>query len=265
LNSLRPCKLLLIYLLVINPGIAIAFLLRLTGYICPGSLHQTKQEMKRLFTLFTFASISFFATAQAGKNPTQNDVEAKKVLDAVSAKFRTYTSPQASFTYKVENTQGKALSTKTGSVVMKGSKFKVAMDGLEIYSDGRTIWNYDKSANEVTVNNAGEGGGGMTPQKLFTNFYDKDFYYKMNGAKKEAGKNLVEIELTPTDKTRPFHKVYLLVDKATNTIYSAKFLEKSGGRYSYTVNTLKANSSSADASFVFNKNKYPGVEVVDLR
>ncbi|RYZ21291.1 MAG: outer membrane lipoprotein carrier protein LolA, partial [Chitinophagaceae bacterium] len=192
--------------------------------------------MKRLFTLLGFASLAFVASAQKLSNPTKSDPEAKKLLDAVSAKFKTYTSPQATFTYKVENAQGKALSTKKGTVSMKGNKFHVSMDGMEIFSDGRTIWNYDKSANEVTVNNVNDGGSGMTPQKIFTNFYDKDFFYKLNGTKKEAGKTLTEIELTPTDKTRPYHKVYVLVDKATNSIYSAKFLEKSGGRYSYTVN-----------------------------
>ena len=221
--------------------------------------------MKKLVTLFSFVFAAFIATAQSGANPTKSDPEAKKILDAVSARFKTFASPQAAFTYQVENAQGKALSTKRGSVVMKGNKFKVSMDGLEIFSDGRTVWNYDKSANEVTVNNLSEGGSGMTPQKIFTNFYDNDFYYKLNGIKKIGSKTVQEIELTPTDKTRPYHKVYVWVDKATNSIYSARFLEKSGGRYSYTINTLKPTSSMADAEFVFNKSKYPGVEVVDLR
>lgn len=219
--------------------------------------------MKTLVTLLTAFTLALAAPAQT--NPTKSDPEAKKVLDAVSAKFKTYAAPQATFTYKVENAQGKALSTKRGTVTMKGSKFRVSMDGMEIFSDGKTVWNYDKSANEVTVNNVSEGGSAMTPQKMFTNFYDKDFYYKLNGVKKEGGKTLSEVELTPTDKTRPYHKVYVLVDRASNTIYSAKFLEKSGGRYSYTVNTLKPTSTSSDAEFVFNKSKYPGVEVVDLR
>src|SRR5829696_1905995 len=221
--------------------------------------------MKRIFTLLSLVSFTLMASAQKSTNPTKNDPEAKKLLDAVSAKFKTYTSPQASFTYKVENAQGKALSTKTGNVTMKGNKFKVSMDGMEIYSDGKTVWNFDKSANEVTVNNVTEGSGSMTPQKIFTNFYDKDFFYKLNGTKKEGGKTLSEIELTPTDKTRPYHKVYVMVDKASNSIYSAKFLEKSGGRYSYTVNSMKAAASAADTEFTFNKSKYPGVEVVDLR
>lgn len=219
--------------------------------------------MKKLSTLFGFALLSLSVMAQT--NPTKSDPEAKKLLDAVSAKFKTYASPQATFTYKVENAQGKALSTKKGTVTMKGSRFRVSMDGMEIFSDGKTVWNYDKSANEVTVNNVAEGGSAMTPQRMFTNFYDKDFYYKLNGTKKEGGKTLSEVELTPTDKTRPYHKVYVLVDKTANTIYSARFLEKSGGRYSYTINTIKPTSATADAEFVFNKTKFPGVEVVDLR
>lgn len=219
--------------------------------------------MKNTFVLASFAVLSLSALAQT--SPTKSDPEAKRLLDAVSAKFKTYAAPQATFTYKVENAQGKALSTKKGTVTMKGNKFRVSMDGAEIYSDGKTVWNYDKSANEVTVNNVAEGGAGMTPQKMFSNFYDKDFYYKLNGTKTEGGKTLSEIELTPTDKTRPYHKVYVLVDKGGNSIYSARFLEKSGGRYSYTINSLKPSSTIADADFAFNKSKYPGVEVVDLR
>jgi len=220
--------------------------------------------MKQLLSTLAFVLAISTLHAQTG-NPTTNDPAAKKILDGVSAKFKTFKAPQAVFTYKVENAQGKALSTKKGTVTMKGTKYKVSMDGLEIYSDGKTVWNYDKSANEVTVNSVDASGSAMTPQKLLTNFYDKDFFYKFNGEKKEGARTVQEIELTPTDKSRPFYKVYLLVDKATNSIYSARFLEKSGGRYSYTITSLKPLAVSADSEFAFDKSKHPGVEVVDLR
>jgi outer membrane lipoprotein carrier protein len=249
--------------LPVKHGMPIAFLHRVKAIFAP-TLIKIK-SMKKLFTLLSMATVVTVAQAQTLKNPTQNDPAAKKILDAVSTKFKTYNAPQAVFTYKVENAQGKALSTKKGTVTMKGSRYKVILDGMEIYSDGKTTWNYDKSSNEVTVDNVNTGAGAMTPQKLFTNFYDKDFYYKLNGIKKEAGKSLQEIELTPIDKTRPFHKVYVWVDQSTNTIYSAKFLEKTGGRYSYTINSLKGAVSVPDAYFIFDKSKYPGVEVVDLR
>jgi outer membrane lipoprotein carrier protein len=245
--------------LVIN-GIQLEIIDTDNGYLCHRFDSLNQSSMKKLYVLMVLATTVMFANAQVKSDPN-----AKKILDAVSAKFKTFKAPQASFTYKIENAQGKALSTKKGTVTMKGNRYRVSMPGMEIYSDGRTSWNYDKSSNEVTVSGVESGATAMTPQKLFTNFYDKDFLYKLNGTKSEAGKTLQEIEMTPTDKTRPFHKVYVLVDKATNTLYSARFLEKSGNRYSYTIASLKPTAAVSDAEFVFDKKKFPGVEVVDLR
>ena len=211
-----------------------------------------------LFTVLSIAAFSLFA--QTGTDP-----DAKKILDAVSAKFKSYKAVQASFTYKVENADGKAISTKKGSVFMKGTKYRVSFVGQEIFCDGNTVWTYDKAANEVTITKLDASTTTLTPQKLFTNFYDKDFLYKLNGEKKMGGKTVQEIEMTPNDKTRPFHKVYLMIDKSSKTIYSTKVLEKAGNRYSYTVNSLNGTSNIADTKFVFNKKDYPGVEEVDLR
>jgi outer membrane lipoprotein carrier protein len=223
--------------------------------------------MKKIFTTLLMAAVVVSAGAQkpTSSNPVNNDPAAKKILDAVSAKFRTYKSAQASFTYLIENAQGKVLSTKKGTVAMRGSKYHVTIPGMEIFSDGRLSWNYDKAAKEVTIKDADGSGEELTPQKLFTNFYDKDFLYKLNGEKKEGGKVLQEIEMTPSNKSRPFHKVYVWVDKATNTIYRTRILEKSGTRYVYTINSFKPNVNIPDATFTFDKKKYPGVEVVDLR
>lgn len=215
--------------------------------------------MRKLYIAMALLVTSFAAMAQ------KNDPAAKQILDAVSAKFKTFSSVQAAFAYKVENGAGKALSTKTGTVWMKGNKYRVSFGGQDIFSDGKTVWNYDKSSNEVTINNVDASGTTLTPQKLFTNFYDKDFLYMLNGEKKVNGKTLQEIEMTPTDKSKAFHKVYLQVDKSAKTIYSTKVLENGGNRYTYTVSSMKTNTALADNQFMFDKSKYPGVEVVDLR
>lgn len=215
--------------------------------------------MKKIYVLLMLLSVAVFNFAQ------NNDPDAKKVLDGVSAKFKSFKAVQATFTYKVENGAGKALSSKKGTVTMKGTKYRISFGGQEIWCDGKTIWSYDKSSNEVTINKLDASAGTITPQKLFTNFYDKDFLYKLNGEKKEGNKTLQEIEMTPTDKSKPFHKVYVLVDKNAKTLYSTKVLETNGNRYSYTVNSMKPNVNAADALFVFDKSKYPGVEEVDLR
>ena len=194
-----------------------------------------------------------------------NDPEAKKVLDAVSAKFKSFSTVQANFTYKVENAEGKSMSAKTGTVSMKGTKYKVTFGDQEIFCDGKTVWSYDKGSNEVTINELDASEGMITPQKLFTNFYDADFLYILTGEKKVGTKTLQEIEMTPTDKSKPFHKVYVQVDKNEKTIQSTRILENGGNRYSYTVTSMKTNLPMADNMFVFNKSKYPGVEEIDLR
>jgi len=195
----------------------------------------------------------------------KNDPAAKSILDGVSIKFKTFSTVQATFSYKVENGSGKALSNKNGSIKMKGTKYRVSFGGQEIFCNGITVWNYDKAANEVTISKLDASSGMITPQKLFTNFYDKDFLYMLNGEKKSGNKTLQEIEMTPVDKSKPFYKVYVQVDKAAKTIYSTKVLENAGNRYTYTISTMKTNKPLADNIFIFDKTKYPGVEEVDLR
>ena len=118
--------------------------------------------------------------------------DAKKILDAVSAKFKSYPSVTAAFSLKIENNAGKTVGTKKGTVMMKGTKYKVSISGQEIFCDGTTTWNYDKSTNEVTINKVDPTANTITPQKIFTNFYDKDFKYKLNGTKTEGGKSCQE-------------------------------------------------------------------------
>mgnify|MGYP002135766809 CR=1 FL=1 len=212
-----------------------------------------------LVSVFTIIN----ANAQAPKGMGKNDADAKKILDEVSAKFKSYKSVQAQFVLKIENGSGKSLGNKSGNVYMKGTKYRISASGQEIFSDGSNIWTYDKSANEVTINKIDPTANSITPQKLFTNFYDKDFLYKLNGVVKEGGKNLQEIELTPIDKSKPFFKVLVYVDKST--IYTTKVFEKTGNRYTYSINNMKTNGVITDDTFIFDAKKYPGVEVVDLR
>jgi len=216
--------------------------------------------MKFFYPFLLFTLITFSLSAQ-----TTSDPEAKAVLDKVSSQFKTFKTVKATFTYNVENSSGKLLSSKKGTVQMKGTRYRVSIVGQEIFCDGNNIWSYDQAANEVTITQFEGENNSITPQKLFTNFYDADFYYKLNGEKKQGTKTIQEIEMTPIDKTRPFFKVYVYVDKAGNTVTGTRVLEKSGSIYIYTVNTFVPNSALADSLFVFDAKKYPGVEIIDLR
>lgn len=212
-----------------------------------------------LFTFFGFACFS--QNNSLGKS----DPAAKVILDNVSAKFKTYKTVTANFTLTITNTNDQVQGSKKGVVYMKGSKYKVNLSDQEIYSDGVNIWTFDKSAKEVQITKFDPNSNTITPQKMFTNFYDKDFLYKLNGETRKGGKTVQEIELTPIDKTKTFFKVLVEVDKNSRNILSTKVFDKNGNRYVYTITSMKVNSSLSDALFAFNASNYPGVEVVDLR
>lgn len=220
--------------------------------------------MKRLLPVLVLLFTYTLLQAQ-NKELGKNDPEAKKILDAVSTKFKSYKAVQASFTVQSENAAGKSIGSKSGTVVMKGNKYKISVTGQDIYCDGISVSTYDKSSNEITITKVDPSANTITPQKLFTNFYDQDFLYKLNGDKIEGGKKLKEIELTPTDKGKPFFKVLLYIDAVANTIIKTKLFEKAGNKFTYAVKSINGTAKVADNQFGIDVKKYPGVEIVDLR
>ncbi len=215
--------------------------------------------MKKLFFMVLGLLFVVLGFAQ------QRDPKAKALLDEVSAKFKSYKSVMVNFAYQINNSAGKVLSKKTGTVQMKGNKYIIDLGSNKIISDGETIWNYDPAAREVTVNSASASDNTITPQKLYTDFYSKDFMYAMQKDDKVGGKAVNKVVLQPIDKSKPVSLIYLAIDKASKNIIGATIVEKSGNRYIYSVSDFKTNVVASDANFTFDASKYPGVEVIDLR
>ena len=221
--------------------------------------------MKILLSVLTGIVVTISCLGQ-NNSLGHSDPDAKLILDKASAKIKSYKAVQAAFTLELQDDQGNSQGIKKGTILMKGNKYKVDLTGQEIFNDGKTNWTYDKSANEVTITKPDPTSNSLaSPQTLLTNFYDKNFLYKMNGEQKLGGKIVQEIEMTPTDKTRNFHKIYLYIDKKSHLVSSFKILDKNGNRYIYTINNLNGKATISDASFVFDKTKHAGVEEVDLR
>ncbi|HMN33589.1 MAG: outer membrane lipoprotein carrier protein LolA [Chitinophagaceae bacterium] len=214
--------------------------------------------MKKIFLAFLllFSAQIIFA---------QNDQTAKTILDDVSKKIKSLKSLKANFSITITGGKNQKPQTKSGIVNMKGEKYYVNLSGQEIYCDTKTIWTYMKESNEVQITSFDPNENSFTPSKLFTNFYDKEYSYKYAGEKTVNGKKVVEITLTPVNKTKQFTKIELYVDKANNVVAGGKMYEKNGNIYSYNVSRYVHNPVLADNSFTFDSKKYPKVEIVDLR
>jgi outer membrane lipoprotein carrier protein len=220
--------------------------------------------MKQILSFVILIASFVNATAQSN-SLGKNDPEAKKILDAVSAKFKTYKSLKGNFVLEIKDANGKIQGTKKGKLSIKGTKYWISLTGQEIICDGKNVWTYDQAANEVQVDKFDPNGSTISPQKLFTNFYDKDFIYMLRGVKKSGAKTFQEVELTPTDKSKPFFKVLINIEKSANMITNTQIFEKNGNRYAYEMNNVVTNATMGDEIFVFDPKKYKGVEVIDLR
>ena len=222
------------------------------------SFYKIQKKMTLRFNLTALLIATLFTTGALA----QNEPTAKAILDKVSAKFKTLTTVQATYALNVTNRAGKNAGKKTGQILLKGQKYKITDKSMEITSDGRKMWKYEPAANEVTISAVDNSGSGITPQKLFTNFYDKDFTYKSNGNKKVGTKTLSEIELTPIDKSKNYQKVLVYVDQKQQMIVLSKIYENTGNVYEYSISKLKTNAPLADNIFTFDKSKHPGVDEI---
>jgi chaperone LolA len=191
------------------------------------------------------------------------DTKAKGILEGAQKKMSGLKTMKANFTLRLMGKTGKAQDTKKGSFLMKGEKYHINIPGQEIISDGKTVWTYMKDANEVQISTNNPLEQSISPAKLFTNAYDKDYNYRYLAARKVAGKAVDVIELTPK-KAGQFAKIELAIDKA-GTIAGGNIFEKNGNQYQYEVSSASLNPAIADSQFTFDAKAHPKVEVVDLR
>jgi chaperone LolA len=214
--------------------------------------------MKQLF-------IAALAALMISSNSVQaQDAKAKSVLENASKRMKSLKSLKAGFTLKLAGANGKARDTKKGTFLMKGSKYHIILSGQEIICDGKTVWTYMKDANEVQVSAYNPTEQSISPTKLFTNFYDKEYNYRYIDSRTVGGKACDIVEMVPVNKSKQLSKVELAIDKA-GTIAGGNLFEKNGNQYQYEVSGFTANAAIADNQFAFDSKAHPGVEVVDLR
>ena len=90
--------------------------------------------MKKIYILL-LAALSITELSFADNN----DPNAKKVLDAVSTKFKTFKGITASFALKSVTSKGKDNGSQTGNISIKGQKYLLKQGKTEIISDGVKI------------------------------------------------------------------------------------------------------------------------------
>ncbi|NUO03295.1 MAG: outer membrane lipoprotein carrier protein LolA [Saprospiraceae bacterium] len=196
-----------------------------------------------------------------------NDPAAKAILDKVKKNYQSYKSLEATFNLEIELAE-QAKEVQKGKIAQQGEKYFLDLGPQQVLCDGKAIWMVLPKNKEVQVNNMPskeEEASILTPQALFR-FYEKGgFIYALINEYTENGKVMQQIEFKPTDRNAEYSKIRLTVEKKTASVASIKAFSKDGSRYTFNITKLTPNKTFDAGYFTFNKAKYPGYHIEDLR
>ncbi len=198
-------------------------------------------------TFVAFVLLSLPVWAQSNK--------AISLIDGMQKKYKSMGSFSANFTYQTDGG-----NTMSGSITVKGTKFRLKTAGQEIFNNGKEVATYIKEINEVNISAFDSADGDLNPAKIYT--FDKKGY-KFTLVNESGG--VATVEMAPTSKAVQVKNVTLKINVADFTVKSWTIINKAGKKQAFSVTKLNPKAGVDDAYFTFNKKSFPGVEVNDLR
>ncbi len=196
----------------------------------------------------------------------QDDPRSKAVIDKLIAKSKGWSTFEADFSSALVNNASKLNVKQEGNVKVKGKLFRLTLTYNTVINDGKAVYTYSKKSNEVTITDPAEMDKEMDPSKLFT-IYEQGFKSQFVEEKKDAsGVTDQVIKLFPLEPAKkPYHTVIMHVDKAKVEPRMVKVLYKDGNEVTYTLKKFTPNAELFESVFTFDKSKYPGAEINDMR
>jgi len=211
-------------------------------------------NINSLIILLVFAGMA--ATAQ------DRVKKAIQILDQVKNKTESYESFKADFTYSMTNEEAGINESKHGDILVQKDKYRLAIAGQLVISDGATLWTFIEDE-EVQINNIEDTEESITLTNLLES-YKENYRSKFMKERLVSGKTIQEIDLTPIEG-KTYFKIKIEVDKATSHLISFSIYDKDGSVYAYIIDKFEPNAPVTDSLFVFDPEEYPDIEIVDMR
>ncbi len=183
----------------------------------------------------------------------QNETEAKKILNEVSAKMKNYDTLYVEFSSSLDNDEQDVHQITKGNVSLKGDLFLVNLLGITTIFDGKQVYSINSEDEEVNISEKDEDT--FTPAQFFS-FYEEGYTFEMAETTSKNGQKLQFIKLLPIDNESEFNYVLLGIDSNTMHIKTIIQKGKNGTDYTLTISNFKTNLELSSKLFTFNKSKY---------
>jgi len=191
----------------------------------------------------------------------QNTTDAERVINNLLNSAKTNAIKT---NFKLSVTEKNALNSQSnsGTFILKANKFVLEMDETKAWFDGKTQWAYMEQNNEVSITEPTDTElAQVNPMAILSGYKLKS---NIRFGKSKSAQNYF-VEMTPKQKNNDFTKIKVVVGKNTGHLVSIKMNLKNGSSMSLTLSNYQKGIKVTDDTFVFNKNKFKGVTINDLR
>ena len=199
----------------------------------------------------------FFALALFFSTPLQaQDKKAKALLDAVTAKIKSYDNIVIDFKYSLNNLKENINQESKGNVTMKGNKYVLNLMGVTKIFDGKNSYTINPEDEEVAISKVNEKDDtAITPSKLLT-FFNSGYKYTWDIPQNVKGRKIQYVKLVPNNTKDQRKEILLGIDTQTKNIYNLIEVGRNGTKTTLTVNSFKINQPLSKNQFTFDASKY---------
>lgn len=194
----------------------------------------------------------------------QNDPKAAEIMNASRQKYNALKDITSSFKYTLENKNLKNGNTsRSGTLKIKGKKYRVSFGEQEVICDGATIWMVMKPEKEINISEF-DPEESLSLDRMYK-IYEKETKSRYDKEEVIGAGTYHKMSLFSLNKNSDYSRVEVWVNKKSLLLERAIIYQRNGSLVRYELSNIKTDTGLADGDFLFNKASYPGFEVVDLR
>ena len=192
----------------------------------------------------------------------QNDPQAIKILDNFSSNASK--APSISMTFKMVTTDltENRSDTVNGSIILNKDKYMLSLGDNLVWYNGETNWNYLEAEKEVTITKPDKKDNSFQnrPSLIFSMYKSG---YKSRLIEEKTDRYI--IDLYPEDLKSDLVRVRLDIKKSDLSMKSLEYKRRDGLVVTLQILEYDLKQKPAADTFVFQADKYKGVEINDMR
>lgn len=203
--------------------------------------------MKRLYIILSLILICV-STICAAESPVQTLRRSADKLKSAKSLHVTYSATADGHSYE-------------GTLVIQGDMFTISSPQMKSWYDGKTQWTYASQIGEVNViTPTPEEVRQINPIAIISSFTND---YTPTALKSTTGKSA--IKLTAKNNKSDIRSADITIDNKTYYPTRIQLAMSNNQTVTIDIKDIRAGGTLPAANFRFDKSRYPGVQVVDLR